>query len=143
MLMSRWTALVCRILLIALVIFSVMLALTPNLNLAHWTPGRFLRQVGFSYQHVLAYEHHLLTILHFVGGLVATLLLYGSAIALPGRTRYPVFSTSAFVVSACVVLEWLQPLAGRNAQLADALWGIFGVLVASCLLGRLVRRAER
>ena len=131
---------VYRILLILLVVFSANIAFRPGLNLAAYTPNQLMRDLGFSYQAILAYEHHLSSVLHILVGFLLTLLITGSKLFLATATRKRVVVSATLVVGLAVCAEFIQAAIGRNVETADVVYGLIGILTAVMVI--LVKRPE-
>ena len=133
----------CRLLLVLMVAAACLLAFTPDLNLAHYTPAKTLRWLGFGYRDILGYEHHLLSAMHLLIGFTGVLLLFGARLFGHADPRRRLRLTILVGLLACVLLEYLQPLAGRRAGLSDLLFGFLGVGCAGLLIRVLVIRRQQ
>ena len=123
-----------RISLVVVIIVAGYIALKPHYNTAHWTPNRTMRNLGFSYESVLAYEHYLNWFLHWVTGLIVTLLLYFSEVYFSGKARYRMITGFMLVVVMAITMELLQFGMGRDIEIADLVLGICGTSMATLLL---------
>ncbi len=125
---------IARLLLLVLILASAWFALQPQYNTAHWTPNQTMRNLGFPYQWILAYEHNLHWFLHLFVGLVVTLLLYPSCIYFPENNRHRIIAGFLLVTVMALTTEWLQSRLGRSVEIADLAFGLAGIMMASSLL---------
>ena len=123
-----------RISLVVVVIVAGYIALKPQYNTSHWTPNRTMRNMGFSYESVLAYEHYLNWFLHWVIGFLVTLLLYFSELYFSGNARNRMVSGFLLVAGMALTMELLQSGLGRDVEIADLVLGIGGTSMATALL---------
>ncbi len=115
--------------------FAAKIAFAPaGLNLAHYTPNQFFRNIGLPYNFILAYEVHFHLFLHFAVACVVTLLIYGAAVFSrysPGRQI--LFSVSVTMVFS-LTAEAIQSVIGRNVEVVDLLMAGLGMLTAIFIL---------
>ena len=71
-------------------------------------------------------------------GFFGSLLLFVARLFQPDDDRLRLKRVMWVGVLTCVVLECLQPLAGRSAGLGDLLFGLLGVGLAGWVLARMV-----
>jgi hypothetical protein len=126
---------ICRVLLILILVVAAKIAFAPaGLNLAHYTPNQFFRELGLPYEFILAYEVHFHLFLHFTVACAVTLLIYGAKIFScysPARQIiYSVSVTMAFSLAA----EVIQSTIGRNVEVVDLLMAGLGMLTAVFIL---------
>jgi VanZ family protein len=123
-----------RIVLVVVIIAAGYVALKPHYNTAHWTPNQTMRNLGFSYESVLVYEHYLNWFLHWVTAFIVSLLLYFSELYFPGNPRFRMVTGFLLVVGMAVSMELLQSGMGRDVEIADLVLGICGTFMATALL---------
>ena len=129
----------CRILLLLVLGVAVKITFTPGgLNLAHYTPNQFFRDVGLPYEFILAYEVHFHLFLHFIVACTVTLLIYAAKVfsrySVSKQVVYSVCVTTTFAIAA----EVIQSSIGRNAEAVDLLMAGLGVLTAVFILLKVV-----
>ena len=125
---------ISRAVLLFILVVSSYIALQPEYNMAHWTPNQTMRQLGVPYHLILAYEHYLPWVLHFVIGLVLTVLLFfGELYDLinPGKRIARGFF---LMVGLILITEWLQSTVGRRVELIDLAMGMAGIGIATAYL---------
>ena len=125
---------IARAILLILIVVSAYIAFQPQYNMAHWTPNRTMRSLGFSYQTILAYELNLHWFLHVVVGLVGTVLLYLSQLYFTKSSNKRIITGFLLVTAMSLIAEWLQSLIGRNVEIADLAFGFLGTSVATVIL---------
>jgi len=130
----------CRILLVVFIVLVSCIAFTADLNLAEWTPNRFLRQIGLSYQIILSYEHHLHLGLHFVVGWILTILLYFADLFRVENQARRIFFNLILMICLVIATEAIQSKIGRNVEVADLLFGMSGIILCSLLLKIWIRK---
>ncbi len=123
-----------RVLLLIIVLSAGYIALQPQYNMAHWTPNQTMRSLGFSYESVLAYEHYLNWFLHWLTGLIVTLLLSPSKFYFPGNRKYRIIAGYFLVATMALVAELLQSALGRGFETADLIFGVTGTTMATVML---------
>ena len=126
---------ICRVLLLLVLVVASKIAFAPaGLNLAHYTPNQFFRDLGLPYEFILAYEVHFHLLLHFAVALAVTLLIYGADVFSrysPSRQIiYSVTVTTIFSLAA----EVTQSMIGRNVEVVDLLMAGLGMLTAVFIL---------
>ena len=125
----------CRFTLVMVLVAAAKLAFAPGgINLAHYTPNQFFRNMGLPYEFILAYEVHFHLFLHFIVGCVITLLIYGAkflgSLTLLKQIMFSALVTIGFSLAAEVV----QSTIGRNVELVDLLMAGLGILTAVFIL---------
>lgn len=117
----------CRTVLLLLIIGITYVVSRPAYNFAHWIPHNLIRQIGVSYEHMLWAEQRADIALHFIGGLLLTLLLVGSQLPFLHLKTLRVFT---LVCVFCIAAEIMQHLIGRGFDYLDLLLGILGSFMA-------------
>ena len=122
---------VARVLLVLVFLLSAYIALKPGYNMAQWTPNRWMRSVGFSYETVLAYEHHFHWFLHLAVGFLATNLLYLSRLYFSDHRKPRLVASCILMATISVGLEFWQRAFGKSVEIADILFGLAGIALAA------------
>jgi len=117
----------CRVVFLLLVILIAYVATRESYNFSHWVPHHFLRDIGVPYDAVLWSERNADIFLHFFGGMVLTLLIFGARLGF--LIPYP-FAIFVVVSLLCLTAEVFQSSIGRGAESSDLLLGILGSFMA-------------
>jgi len=117
----------CRVVFLLLVILIAYVATRESYNFSHWVPHHFLRDIGVPYDAVLWSERNADIFLHFFGGMILTLLIFGARLSF--LTPYP-FAIFVAVSILCLTAEVFQSSIGRGAESSDLLLGILGSFMA-------------
>ncbi len=86
------------------------------------------------YRLILAYEHYLPWALHFVIGLVLTVLLYFSELYDLKDAGKRITRGFSLMVALILITEWLQSMLGRGVELSDLAMGMAGTGIATAYL---------
>lgn len=120
----KWT---CRSLFLLLATLMTYVVTRESYNFSHWVPHSLLRGLEIPYQAILWGERNADVFLHFTGGLVLTLLIYGSRLTLIDNRPARVFILISIL---CISAEIFQFTIGRGMQWGDLLLGILGSFMA-------------
>ncbi len=118
---------VCRVVFFLSIIFLTYVVTRESYNFSHWVPHHFLRDMGVPYHTILWSERNADFFLHFFGGMILTLLIFGARISWLASSPLAIFIAVSLL---CVTAEVFQSSIGRGAESSDLLLGILGSFMA-------------